>query len=118
MTEKVVLVVEDEPSNARLLALLVERCGVRVEVAHDGREALAMLRARDFDLVLLDLILPVMRGEELLGIMKTDARLRDVPVLIITTMGGPGDPDECPLPHIRKPFRTVEVQEAISEVLR
>ena len=117
MAEKAVLVVEDEPSNARLLALLVARCGFRVEVAHDGREALAMLRAQDFDLVLLDLLMPVMRGEELLGIMKTDARLRSVPVLIITTMGGSGDPDECPLPHIRKPFRTAEVQQAIAEVL-
>lgn len=115
--DKLVLVVEDEHANATLLALIVERCGLKVEVARDGVEALAMMRQSKPDLVLLDLILPVMRGEEVLDAMGADPVLREVPVLVITTMGGHGDPDECPLPHIRKPFRTPEVRRLVLEAL-
>jgi len=117
MPRRLALVVEDEPANARLLSLLVERCGLRAEVARDGREGLEMVRAHRPDLVLLDLNLPVMRGEEVLATMRADPDLRDVPVIVVTTMDYPSDDAAPGVPYIRKPYSPAEVQQVICEIL-
>lgn len=57
-----VLVVEDNVVNQQLVLVMLARAGYLAEVAADGREALALLRARHFDLVLMDLQMPVMDG--------------------------------------------------------
>ncbi len=57
-----VLVVEDNVVNQQLVLVMLARAGYVAEVAADGREALALLRARRFDLVLMDLQMPVMDG--------------------------------------------------------
>ena len=55
-----------------------------------------MMRARKPALVLLDLMMPVMNGEELLAIMETDPELQDVPVVIISTKPAAGPEREVP----------------------
>jgi CheY-like chemotaxis protein len=115
--EAVVLVVDDEPLIAMLLGRLANSCGALTEVACNGREALEMMRARKPALVLLDLMMPVMNGEELLRIMETDPELQDVPVVIISTKpeAGPGVGRE--VPFLRKPFEPSDVQQLIREAL-
>jgi len=57
-----VLIAEDAPSSARLIALMVERLGHQVVIASDGAQAVALARAQSFDVVLMDLQMPVMDG--------------------------------------------------------
>ncbi len=82
----VILVVDDNASNRELLARRLSRQGHEVHTAADGGEALAVLRKRAVDLVLLDVLMPGRSGAEVLRELKADAELRDIPVLMISAL--------------------------------
>lgn len=81
-----ILVVDDHSTNRLKLAGGLNKQGHTVETAENGREALEMLRAQPFDLVLLDIMMPEMDGYEVLTHMKADPRLRDIPVIVISVL--------------------------------
>ena len=81
-----ILVVDDHKTNRLKMSFAVKKEGHTVETAENGLEAMEMLRARSFDLVLLDIVMPVMDGYEVLERMKSDQKLRDIPVLVISSM--------------------------------
>ncbi|MBI2925614.1 MAG: response regulator [Verrucomicrobia bacterium] len=78
------LVVEDNETNRALLTRRLRRQGYQVSVAENGRQALHLLRARPFDLVLLDIMMPEMDGYEVLERIKLDEVLRHLPVIMIS----------------------------------
>jgi CheY-like chemotaxis protein len=95
-----ILLVEDNPGDARLTieAFKEGRVTNSLTVINDGADALAYLRregkysaAKQPDLVLLDLNLPKMDGREVLAEVKSDERLRNIPVIVLTTSSGPED---------------------------
>ncbi len=79
-----ILVVDDNEINRDLLGRRLLRDGHTVVAAADGREALELLRARPFDLVLLDIIMPEVSGFQVLERLKADERLRHIPVIMIS----------------------------------
>jgi signal transduction histidine kinase len=81
-----VLVVDDNRLNRFKLQHDLEQQGFTVGQAEDGRQALDALRAERYDVVLLDILMPVMDGYETLAEMKRDAALRDVPVIVISAL--------------------------------
>ena len=81
-----ILVVDDNEENRDMLARRLAREGHRVRVAPGGREALDALTAEPVDLVLLDVMMPEMSGYEVLQRLKSDGRLRDIPVLMISAL--------------------------------
>ncbi len=81
-----VLVVDDNPFNRDLLARGLHRQGHFFALAQNGRQALEMLEAASFDLVLLDILMPEMDGFEVLRRLKADPKLRDVPVIMISAL--------------------------------
>ncbi len=81
-----ILVVDDIEANRDLLSRRLGREGHDVTVASGGVEALAMLQDGNFDLVLLDLMMPDMNGFEVLARIKADSRLRNVPVIMISAL--------------------------------
>jgi adenylate cyclase len=81
-----ILVVDDNASNRELLARRLARQGYEVAAAASGKEALDMLAARPFDLVLLDVLMPGLSGYEVLQRLKADENLRDIPVLMISAL--------------------------------
>lgn len=117
MSDNRVLVVEDHRPIATLLTRLAERCGALVSQADNGRSALEMMREQRPDLVLLDLTMPVMTGQELLAVMETDPNLRDIPVIVITTSENVDEALERRVPHLRKPFEPEEVQRLVTQML-
>ncbi len=84
MTGGRVLVVDDGELNRRLLVRALETEGHVAAQASDGRAALEQLRAADFDVVLLDLVMPEMDGYEPLAAIKADDVLRHLPVIVIS----------------------------------
>jgi len=84
-----VLVVEDSPTQARLLRLILEAEGFTVDVAGDGPEALTRLAAAPFHLVVSDVLMPGLTGFELCRMIKADPALRGVPVVLVTTLRDP-----------------------------
>src|SRR5262249_19238302 len=81
-----VLVVDDQQSNRDLLSRWLERRGHEVLLAADGAAALELIRRHPCDLVLLDVVMPGMSGIEVLQGLKSEAALRDVPVIVISAL--------------------------------
>ena len=81
-----ILVVDDNEGNREVLSRRLLREGFAVASAEDGSRALAVLRERPIDLVLLDVMMPVMDGYETLKRMKEDEDLRAIPVLMISAL--------------------------------
>lgn len=79
-----ILVIDDVASNRDLLERRLSRDGHAVTCAASGRDALRELEGIDFDLVLLDVLMPDMNGIELLARMKSEARWRNIPVIMIS----------------------------------
>ena len=80
------LVVDDIEANRDMLSRRLERQGYVVATAENGRQALEMLRAETFDLVLLDVMMPEMDGYEVLHRLKADEALRNIPVIMISAL--------------------------------
>lgn len=81
-----VLVVDDDPVNRAILVGSLEAQGYAAGVASNGREALRTLRNGGYDVVLLDLVMPVMDGFEVLRTMKEDEGLRSLPVIVVSAL--------------------------------
>lgn len=86
MQQGQILVVDDNRVNRLKLKRLLEQQGHEVALAENGREALGMLGERPFDVVLLDLIMPEMDGFAVLQAIRANASLRDIVVIIISTL--------------------------------
>lgn len=81
-----VLVVDDNSVNRDLVVRHLSRSGHQSEQAHDGIAGLKLMRATKFDLILLDIMMPEMDGFEVLEQMSSDDSLRDVPVIVLTSL--------------------------------
>ena len=81
MTKGKILIIEDEVSLARFIELELTFEGYEVSVSHDGREGYEMFESQNFDLILLDLMLPGIDGIE---ICKRIRKISNVPVIILT----------------------------------
>jgi adenylate cyclase len=79
-------VVDDNRVNRMLLTKALLDFGHSVETANDGEEALALLRSKEFDLVLLDIEMPVMDGYQVLAICLEDTQLRDIPIIMTSSI--------------------------------
>lgn len=79
-----ILVVDDNPKAVEGIATVLEARGYQVLTASDGDEALEILSREVIDLMTLDLEMPHVSGDEVLETMKADARLKDIPVVIVT----------------------------------
>lgn len=98
-----VLIVEDEPDNREMLAELLAHYGYAVTTATNGREALALLRTKPHpDVLLLDLIMPVMNGWELVAVLAEDSALKGIPVVI--TSGSEPAPTKGVMKVLKKPL--------------
>lgn len=81
-----ILVVDDNRMNRITLSRSLEQQGHVVSLAEDGHQALEMLRSDEFDVVLLDIIMPEMDGYQVLERVKSDPATRDIPVIVISAL--------------------------------
>ncbi len=81
-----VLIIEDDPSSARLLHTYLTESGYEVAIAADGETGLAMVRADPPAAILLDVLLPTIDGWEVLRRLKLEPSARDIPVVIVTVV--------------------------------
>jgi CheY-like chemotaxis protein len=81
-----ILVVDDNDVNRDMLSRRLQREGYLAAVAADGLRALQMLRDEPFDLVLLDIMMPVLNGYQVLERIKNDEALRHIPVIMISAL--------------------------------
>jgi two-component system chemotaxis response regulator CheY len=92
MERQRILIVEDSPTMRQLLVFALRRLAfVDIVEAQDGMDGLRKLSSSRFDLALIDINMPVMDGLKLIGLMRSEDSLRDVPVVVITTEGAEQD---------------------------
>ena len=118
---KRILVAEDEPAIANLIAYTLEGEGAEAEIALDGRAAFAALARLAPDLLILDLLLPLASGWQILRQLRasTDERLRAVPVIVVTALASTKLRAELAELGVRsvigKPFRLADLRLAAVE---
>ena len=113
-----ILIVEDERAISDLIRLNLTRAGYECTVAYDGKRAADILESRDFDLVLLDIMLPYINGYELMEYIRP----LKMPVIFITAKGDLTDRirglTSGAEDYIIKPFEIVELLARVGIVLR
>jgi len=104
-----ILLVEDHPSNQRLAITLLERWGNRITLAQDGREALDRLSSQRFDLVLMDMQMPVIDGLEATRMFRAKEQGQRTPIIAMTANAMQGDKERCLAAgmdgYLTKPFK-------------
>ncbi len=117
-----VLVVEDEADLVTLLRYNLEKEGFRVNAASDGEEALLLAGEQTPNIVLLDWMLPLMSGLEVCRQMRRNARMREIPIIMLTARGEEGDRvrglNSGADDYITKPFSPTELVARMRAVLR
>jgi class 3 adenylate cyclase len=81
-----ILVVDDDPVNRSMLTASLQASGHQVTTAEGGSQALDLVRAEGFDVILLDVLMPRMDGYQVLERLKEDPRLRHIPVVMVTAL--------------------------------
>jgi signal transduction histidine kinase/CheY-like chemotaxis protein len=79
-----ILVVDDSEINLQIASEILQQAGFRVDVAHDGKQAVDMVRQKTYDCVLMDLQMPVMDGFMAAETIRADAEFKDLPILAVT----------------------------------
>jgi signal transduction histidine kinase len=89
--ENAILIVEDSPTQAEELRYILEKNGYRVLAALNGKEALVCLESQRPVAVISDIVMPEMDGYELCRAIKNSEALRDIPVILLTSLSDPED---------------------------
>ncbi len=120
MTKKVLLI-EDEPNIIEAVSFILSRAGLDVKTHSNGHDAVDAVRARDPDLVILDIMLPGKNGFDILQDIRADADLADLPVLMLTARGQDKDRELAKRfgasRFMTKPFSNAEVLEVVRDMV-
>ncbi len=117
-----ILIVDDAPDNIVTLENILEDMPYEIYKAYNGREALSMVYEVEPDLILLDVMMPVMNGFEVAEKLKSDERTRLIPIIMLTALDGQGERlrgykagvDD----FISKPFNIIELRLRVSNLLK
>lgn len=119
-----ILIVEDNAANRKLAEILVKKLGHTSQSVCDGREAVAVLCDKTFDLILMDLQMPNMDGFEATRIIRdpnSNVLVHDVPIIAITAHAMKGDMDACFSAgmdaYMTKPIKPKQLEEIINQQL-
>ena len=121
MRAPTVLIEDDDPVSAHLLRHCMTSAGFRVVCASEGREALALMEAETPELVILDVMMPVMDGIEVLRRAKADERLSTIPVIVVTSREQDSDILEAiklgATDYLVKPFMPTELLSRVARIV-
>ncbi len=119
----VVLLVEDHPTNQKLALGLLGKWGHIATLARNGQEALDILATRSFDVILMDMQMPVMGGIEAtqrIRARETEHQLKHTPIIAMTAAAMQDDRDACLAAgmddYLSKPIRVKELQEKLQSI--
>jgi CheY-like chemotaxis protein len=123
LSEKVVLIVEDDETNRQVLSLLLERMSLKHEFARNGKEAIFMARTTDYALILMDIRMPELDGYRATKAIRASAsRGRFVPIVAVTAQVMDGDLEKCIWAgmndYLPKPYTSEDLQNVVSRWLK
>jgi two-component system, OmpR family, alkaline phosphatase synthesis response regulator PhoP len=117
-----ILIVDDEPNVVELVDYNLKLHGFTTDIAYDGRVALEKIKHQSFDLVILDQMIPLVSGIELLKSIRDNKDTKDLPVLMLTAKNDEADVVQAlnfgADDYITKPFRVHEMIARVKSILR
>lgn len=120
MGQNKILIVEDEPKVAGFLKKGLEESNFEAEIAYDGVTGKAMALSNDYDLIILDINLPLLNGFQLCKIIRDNDQ--DIPILMLTALGGLEEKvkgfDYGADDYLLKPFEFIELLARINSLLK
>jgi len=119
--KKKILIVDDEPDILKLTSLRLRKLGYHVLTAVNGQEGLESIRVEKPDLVLLDLILPIMSGADVCRKTKNDEKLKHIPIILFTASGDTITAEKAKKlgadDYMVKPFNPKELMNKVERML-
>lgn len=116
-----VLVVDDHPPTVQLIRTALEGLGMRVRTAANGAECLLAAHSERPDLIVLDVIMPVMDGFQVLGVLQQSPETKDIPVVMLTARSSDWDVAHgwrCGVTaYLTKPFSIHQLTSMVRRVL-
>jgi len=116
-----VLVIDDEQAIGHVIRLLLESQGHEVFVADDGSRGFALAQRQSPDLVILDVMMPILDGFGVLEALRRDPRTAPIPIVMLSALTGEDVEARClelgAAAYVRKPFDSDSLLGAIGEVL-
>jgi CheY-like chemotaxis protein len=118
-TGKTILIVDDEFGILEVLEFILRDAGFIVVSALNGHEALQRLQETIPDLVIVDFMMPILDGEGVIKAIRSDNKLRDIPVILASALPEQIIRERCNgfNTFLRKPFKTERLLEEISKLL-
>lgn len=117
-----ILVVEDNVVNQKVVTAVLRKRAFAIDLATDGREALRKLETRDYDLVLMDVQMPVLDGLETTRLIRQNPRWTDLPIIAMTAHAMNGDRERCLQAgmnaYIAKPLHPADLLDLLQQFLR
>ncbi len=114
---KTVLVVDDEQDIILALEILLADEGYEIMTAHNGREALERLAERMPDVVLIDVMMPILSGPDTIARMRADPEYREIPVVLMSAIKPQVDFEKLKITaFVRKPFEIDTIIKIIEQV--
>ncbi len=110
-----ILIVDDEPDLRGMVRLILELDGHQVAEAHNGRAALDYLRDNDVDLVITDIMMPVMGGAELISALRAGEATSKLPIIVLSA--SPHNVGNATV-VMHKPFRPKDLREEAGRMLQ
>jgi two-component system, sensor histidine kinase len=115
------LLVEDNPINRKVVVVTLQKKGYEVELASNGQEAIEALDRSQFDLVLMDLQMPVLDGVEATQRIRANPRFQSLPIIALTAHIGPSEREQAleagMNAYLTKPIRTAELLATVESYL-
>lgn len=121
MTKKKILVVDDEPNIVQLLKDILVPANYEVIGAYNGEQALKMAQEENPDVIILDIILPVINGFEVCKKLKKNSKTRNIPVIMNTAAGledvARDEPEVQAEVYLAKPYVPKELVNIVQNVI-
>ncbi len=118
----VILIVEDNEKNMRLISDLLSASGYAILSAVDGQQGVALAKEKKPDLILMDIEMPVMNGLEATKALKNDNNTINIPIIALTSYAMKGDKEKflsegCD-GYLSKPFNVNELLKTVAKYLK
>ncbi len=113
---KTILVVDDEEAVVEFVGSLLEDAGYRILRAYDGRSAFEVAQSQHPDLVVTDIMMPIVSGLELCRQLRATPETKDIPIILMTA--GRLSAEDCPnATLLAKPFDLATLERAVAGLL-